>query len=189
MAEYLEIDFPHVEDQLYFKNYREFEKAMDAMNPGLKYTWSGKTGRVVGFIYEHVMYCFTIPKLFPSIEEYLEAEREGFEGDYKEWLSIKEEMEKGGYASYRDLEKERGDLTREEWIVLKKVGFKDCEEIHEAEEMGFIYLGQRVFGHKEEHPPTWWGNFTADMLNGFREARKGGFKSRTEFMKAGSRPQ
>lgn len=182
--EYFEIDSPKIENQIYFKSYIEFEKILTRINPSIKYTWTGKGGFTVGFVYEGVMYCLIVPKRFPSLKTYIEAENEGFKGNYSDWMEIKKQMEEGGYGSYRDLEKDRGDLSIEEWLKLMKIGFGAPEEVHEAERMDFIYLGERDFSHRGEHHPVWWGTFTEAELNDFREAKKSGFKDKTEFLRA-----
>jgi len=107
-----------------FQKLDEFVRAIKECKPEILYKWSvGQTSQR-GFFYKGILHIFALPNVFPSIEEYLEAKKEGFTCNYQKWKEIKEL----GYKNAEEFDTARGSYDLDQWIVIKKLGYKNAEE-------------------------------------------------------------
>lgn len=209
---YLRIEEPKTKNQVVFESYSGYEKALDLIKPKMKYSW-GENNKgneeqtiYVGFICDGVMHTFRIPRFFPSISEFIQAESEGFSKyNYPEWKRIKElgyitcsdfdkargnyelkdweSIVKMGYAKCDDFKKDAADLSIVQLAAVKEVGLKNAKEYDEATAMGFIRSFDSYYKVAD------WLRVNQDKLKqqplgDFHAAKKGGFKDFSDFLNA-----
>lgn len=212
---YLKIEEPKSENLVVFKNYSGYEKALDLIKPKAKYSWEENRKRddgqttVVGFICDGVRHALRIPRFFPSISDFIQAEKEGFRDyNYSQWKQIKKlgyitcsdfdnargdyELEDWnrivnmGYKTSEDFKKDAADLSIDEMAAVKEFGLDNAEEYHEAVEMGFVnkfgaYYSVRDWLKVNQGQLERLERHTLDDLFA---AKKGGFEDFTDFSNA-----
>lgn len=144
--EFINVGKPDVANRIVIDDYEDFRRALESSDPAIKYRWEEKrqveimdedeemrefTEEVtkLGFLAQGALHTFAIPRQFPSIEEYLKAEQEGFQQfNYQEWKAIKEL----GFKDLKEFDKARGDYTLADMKRIRRLGYSTSEEFDSA---------------------------------------------------------